>query len=43
MSSERYNIDNWVDTLKAGSILPERDLRVLCEKVQDLLIEESNV
>jgi hypothetical protein len=24
-------------------VLPERDLRILCEKVKEILIEESNV
>lgn len=36
-------IDNWLDTIQNGTILPERELRILCEKVKDLLIEESNV
>jgi serine/threonine-protein phosphatase 6 catalytic subunit len=29
--------------VKDGGCLAERDLRILCEKVKDLLIEESNV
>jgi len=29
--------------VKGGGVLPERDLRILCEKVKELLIEESNV
>lgn len=37
------NIDSWLDTLKSGGLLPERDLRILCEKVKEILIEESNV
>ena len=37
------NIDSWLETLKGGSLLPERDLRILCEKVKEILIEESNV
>ena len=35
--------DKWLELVKGGSILPERDLRILCEKVKELLIEESNV
>lgn len=37
------DIDNWLETVKSGTILPERELRVLCEKVKEILIEESNV
>ena len=37
------DIDAWLDTVKNGKVLPERDLRILCEKVKELLIEESNV
>ena len=36
-------IDNWLETVKNGTILPERELRILCEKVKEILIEESNV
>lgn len=37
------DIDNWLETIKQGEILPERDLRRLCEKAKELLMEESNV
>ena len=37
------NIDQCISDLKANKILPERDLRRICEKVKELLIEESNV
>ena len=43
MSSQRTDIDLWLQTVKDGGCLAERDLRILCEKVKDLLIEESNV
>ena len=33
----------WLDQLRQGKILEERELRMLCEKVKELLIEESNV
>ena len=39
----KTDIDNWLETLKNGTILPERELRILCEKVKEILIEESNV
>jgi hypothetical protein len=37
------DVNVWLDTVKGGGVLPERDLRILCEKVKELLIEESNV
>ncbi len=37
------NIDSWLETVKAGKLLPERDLRILCEKVKEILVEESNL
>ena len=35
--------DSWLATVKDGGLLPERDLRLLCEKIKEILIEESNV
>ena len=37
------DVDHWLSIVKGGGILPERDLRILCEKVKEILIEESNV
>ena len=38
------NIDKWIDILRKDKCpLPERDLRLLCEKVKEILIEENNV
>ena len=37
------DVDSWLATIKGGAILPERELRILCEKVKEILIEESNV
>jgi len=42
-SMSATDIDNWLETVKEGTILPERELRILCEKVKEILIEESNV
>ena len=36
-------IDNWLFSVKNGEILPERELRILCDKIKEILIEESNV
>ena len=39
----KVDVDSWVQTVKEGGVLPERDLRILCEKIKELLVEESNV
>ena len=36
-------VDKWLADLKQGKILSERDLKSLCEKVKEIMIEESNV
>ena len=36
-------VDNWLESIKEGTILPERDLRILCERIKEILMEESNV
>jgi serine/threonine-protein phosphatase 6 catalytic subunit len=41
--SSKTDVDRWLATLKEGQVLPERDLRLLCEKIKEILIEESNV
>ena len=41
--SGKSDVDSWLTTVKEGGVLPERDLRILCEKVKEILIEESNV
>ena len=35
--------DKWLETIKQGKCLSEHDLKILCDKVQELLVEESNV
>jgi len=37
------NLDNWIETVRQCKYLPEDDLKRLCEKVKDILLEESNV
>jgi len=37
------DVDRYIQILKDGQCLPERDLRMVCEKVKEILIEESNV
>lgn len=41
MSSK--DIDCWLATIQDGTILSQQNLRMLCEKVKEILIEESNV
>ena len=41
--SGKSDVDSWLATVKDGGVLPERDLRILCEKIKEILIEESNV
>ena len=37
------DVDLWLNQLKQGKVLEERDLRNVCEKIKELLIEESNI
>jgi len=41
--SGKSDVDSWLATVKDGGVLPGRDLRILCEKMKEILIEESNV
>ena len=41
--SGKIDVESWIETIKDFGVLAERDLRMLCEKVKELLIEESNV
>jgi hypothetical protein len=37
------DIDNCISKLKNSKILTEKELRIVCEKVKEILIEESNI
>ena len=37
------NLDKYIIELRKGIPLPERDLRLVCEAVKEILLEESNV
>lgn len=37
------NIDSYIADLKEAKCLHERDLRLVCEKAKEILLEESNV
>ena len=36
------DIDKCLELVKQCKVLPERDFRLVCEKVKEILIEESN-
>jgi serine/threonine-protein phosphatase 6 catalytic subunit len=37
------NIDKFIEGLRGGKVLTERELKGLCRKVIEILVEESNV
>ncbi|EGR30217.1 ser thr protein phosphatase family protein, putative [Ichthyophthirius multifiliis] len=44
MSEDSLNLQEHIEKLEKGKYcLPERQLRIICEKVKELLVEESNV
>ena len=36
-------LDQWIEQLKKCEPLPEKDVKLLCEKALEVLVEESNV
>lgn len=36
-------LDRWIEQLKQCEPLAEKDVKVLCEKAREVLVEESNV
>ena len=39
----RSDIDSWLAVVKDGGLLPESVFRTLCNKLKEILVEESNV
>ena len=39
----RYDPDQWIEQLMRCEHLPESDMKVLCDRVRALLMEESNI
>jgi len=37
------DVDKWLGKVKAGDCLTEKEIRILCEKVKEILVEESNL
>ena len=42
-SMTRYDPDQWIEQLMRCEHLPESDMKVLCDRVRALLMEESNI
>ncbi len=36
-------VDKWLEVLKSGKCITEREVKQMCEKVKEILVEESNV
>ncbi len=36
-------VDRWIETLKGGECLKESEVKILCLKALEVLVEESNV
>ena len=39
----KTDVDSWLVHCRDGGLLPERTFRVLCEKLKEVLVEESNL
>ena len=37
------DLDRWIETLKRCECLKEAEVKALCEKATEILVEESNV
>jgi len=37
------DLDKWIETLKRGECIPESELKLLCDKVKEILLEEPNL
>lgn len=35
--------DKWLESLKKGELISEKDIKILCDRVKEILMEESNV
>jgi hypothetical protein len=38
-----YNPDKWIEQLMTCQHLPEADMKLLCDRVREILMEESNI
>jgi hypothetical protein len=43
-SAQMYSdLDRWIETLRRCEVIKEREVRTLCDRARELLLEESNV
>ncbi|KAF8963228.1 serine/threonine specific protein phosphatase [Flammula alnicola] len=43
MTADTYDADKWIEQLRTCQHLPESDMKKLCDRVRNLLLEESNI
>lgn len=43
MPHDAYDPDKWIEQLRQCKHLPESDIKVLCDRVRNILLEESNI
>ena len=39
----KYDLDQWIEQLKKCEYIKESEVKVLCQRAKEILIEESNV
>ena len=42
-AGSKYDLDKWIDQLKKCEYIKESEVKTLCQRAKDILIEESNV
>jgi len=43
MTFDTYDADKWIEQLRNCQHLPEPDMKMLCDRVRNILLEESNI
>jgi len=43
MTADMYDADKWIEQLRMCKHLPESDMKKLCDRVRNILLEESNI
>jgi hypothetical protein len=43
MPFDAYDPDKWIEQLRQCKHLPEPDMKILCDRVRNILLEESNI
>ena len=42
-SGNKYDLDQWIEQLKKCEYIKESEVKTLCQRAKEILIEESNV